>query len=139
MGCFKPFSSSSYDKPVEKIRVIERTIEKPVYIEKKLPNPDPFNYIVKRHCYIGRFLLMDVIYPDCDNFEGRKFMVYDNVLIDDLKRQVSLDPHFSSNKKFHSPIARFEPTPEGWEMALKFVRFTSKCDDEDILNDGWRN
>ena len=33
-------------------------------------------------------------------------------------KDVGIDPHFSDNKKYHSPIARFEPTDRGWEMAL---------------------
>ena len=36
-----------------------------------------------------------------------------------LKGQKSIDPHFSENKKFFSPIARFEPTLEGEEMAIR--------------------
>ena len=132
-------SCSSYDKQPTRVIERERIVEKPVYIEKKLPNPDPFNYIVKRHEYVGKFLLMDVVYPDCNNYEGRKIMAYENVVIDDLKRQVSLDPHFSSNKKFHSPIARFEPTPEGWKRAVKFAEVVSAEDELDILDDSWRN
>jgi hypothetical protein len=62
------------------------------------------------------YFLVDITYPDCTNYEGRKIMLYKNVREDDLRKQKTLDPHFSSNKRFHSPIAIFEPTEEGWEM-----------------------
>jgi len=114
-------SWSSYDKPDTK--VVERVIEKPVYIEKtvKLPNPDPYNWVVNQSLQMGRFLLVAITYPDCTNYEGKKIMVYENATINDLKKQRTVDPHFSSNKKFHSPIARFEPTQDGWKMAQKMV------------------
>jgi len=48
-------------------------------------------------------------------------MLYKDATVDDLKNQRSLDPHFSSNKRFHSPIARFEPTELGWNMAETLV------------------
>jgi hypothetical protein len=34
-----------------------------------------------------------------------------------LLAQGSLDPHFSENKEYLSPVARFAPTSEGWSMA----------------------
>jgi len=124
-------SYSSYDKSSSspRVNVVERVVPTPVYVEvasKKLPNPDPYNYVINKYDYVDEFLLVDITYPDCNNYEGRKIMVYENVVIDDLKKQVSIDPHFSSNKRFHSPIARFEPTTEGWSRAIKFAESVSK-------------
>jgi hypothetical protein len=107
-------SSSIYDKKPQ--TVIERIVEKPVYISR-MPNPDPMNWILNKSKKMGNYLIVDVTYPDCTNYEGRKFMLYEGVTIRELRNQRSLDPHFSSNKKFHSPIARFEPTESGWNMA----------------------
>ena len=49
-----------------------------------------------------------------------KIMVYECEL-GDLLRQKSIDPHFSDNKNFYSPIARFEPTIRGWEMGKLLI------------------
>ena len=48
-------------------------------------------------------------------------MLFENVTMQQLKKQKLVDPHFSDNAKFYSPIARFEPTEKGWEMALKLI------------------
>ena len=39
-----------------------------------------------------------------------------------ILQQKLIDPHFSDNKNFISPIARFEPTKEGWNMACELVK-----------------
>lgn len=94
-------SSSSFDTPKRK---------------SYDPNPDPSNYKILKHIQIGNFLILKIKYYDCTNFEGEKILVFENTLENVLK-QKSIDPHFSDNKKFISPIARFEPTIKGWEMA----------------------
>jgi hypothetical protein len=113
-------SYSIYDKSPTNTTLIERIIEKPVY--KSLPNPDPYNWIINKSYKEGRFLLIDITYPDCTNYEGRKIMLYEDATLVGLKRQKILDPHFSSNKKFHSPVARFEPTEYGWQMAQGLIK-----------------
>lgn len=87
----------------------------------KLPNPDPRNYKVKKSLKVGKFLVVMVHYPDCTNYEGLKIMLYKDVSVEELIDQKTLDHHFAENKKFHSPIARFEPTREGWLMAVWFA------------------
>jgi hypothetical protein len=82
-----------------------------------LPNPDPKNFRIRRSEQIGRMLLIEVNYPDCTNYEGNKILLYKDVTMDQLERQGSIDPHFSENVKFASPIARFVPTEEGWMWA----------------------
>ena len=84
----------------------------------KFPNPDPSNYNILRYAEIGEFLVVEIQYPDCKNYEGKKILLYDGLTINDLKGQRLIDPHFSNNKKYKSPIARFEPTRHGWNMAV---------------------
>jgi hypothetical protein len=83
-----------------------------------LPNPDPKNYIIKRYIQIDKYLLIEINYPDCTNYEGNKILLYENITLNQLKSQKLIDPHFSENKNYVSPIARFEPTDKGWELAL---------------------
>ena len=87
----------------------------------KFPNPNPKNFIVLKECTIGNYLILKIKYPDCTNYEGIKILVYENVTLDMLKKQGSIDPHFSDNKNFHSPIARFVPTDDGAAFAGAFV------------------
>lgn len=113
MGVIKFFSSSSFDrtyKPVSGNSVPEI----------KLPNPDPSNYRILQNEKIGDFLILMVNYPDCKNYEGNKILVFQYVTLSELTDQKLIDPHFSSNPLMYSPIARFEPSKKGWEMATKF-------------------
>jgi hypothetical protein len=99
-----PFSKSSYD-----------TVEKVVY--KTQPNPDPTNYKIIKYLENRGFLIVEIQYPDCTNYEGRKILLYKHCTMKDLLKQKSIDPHFSENTDYYSPIARFEPTAEGWATA----------------------
>jgi len=89
--------------------------------KKALPNPDPKNYKILSSQVIEGFLIVEVKYFDCTNYEGRKIMLYDTTL-EELESQKYIDPHFSDNKSFISPIARFEPTPKGWFCAEILAR-----------------
>ncbi len=138
MGLSIGMSSSSYDKcSCDRDRAIYKIVEKPVFVPTpaKLPNPDPKNYrivrsrsfgkasgkAIKGNDFIsGRFILIEINYPDCTNFEGNKILVYEDVTLSRLLKQGSIDPHFTNNKKFAAPIARFIPTPRGWDMGVKF-------------------
>lgn len=95
----------------------------------KLPNPDPKNCRIVNHLVISddagdkRYLVVRVEYPDCTTFEGKKILVYEGDVLHALYEQietVGLDPHFSEDKRYHSPIARFLPTGAGWRMATTF-------------------
>ena len=88
-----------------------------VVVEKRLPNPDPANYRILYSEQIGPYLLLAVWYPDCNNYEGRKVLMFKGTNLEKIKSQKLIDPHFSQNTIFHSPIARFEPTARGWKMA----------------------
>ena len=82
-------------------------------------NPDPKNYeILEIHHTEDEYLIVKVKYPDSKNYEGIKILLFDkNVTVEKLWTQGKLDPHFSNNKDYYSPIARFEPTKRGMEMA----------------------
>ncbi len=81
------------------------------------PNPRADNYSILRYRRIGPNLVVEIKYLDCTNYEGRKILLFENLRMGDLLEQKVIDPHFSDNKNFHSPIARFEPTIRGWNMA----------------------
>jgi hypothetical protein len=121
-----PFSHSSYDnKPnVPVVHVHNTVVCKP----QPLPNPNPRNFVIRRSLQIGRnWLLVEVNYPDCTNYEGNKILLYRgidrDVTLTALIAQGSLDPHFSNNPDFFSPFARFEPTDDGWNMAKELARW----------------
>ena len=82
------------------------------------PNPNPFKFVIIKHTEVGDFLVIKIKYPDCTNYEGMKILVFRGIGIQDLYRQNSIDPHFSDNKRYHSPVARFEPSEWGWKAAI---------------------
>lgn len=100
-----PFSNSSYDNTTT-----------------KNINPNPFNFKLKRGTKRGNYLIAEINYPDCKNFEGNKILVFENLEMWQLQEFKSIDPHFSNNKDFKSPIARFEPTEKGWQLALGLTK-----------------
>lgn len=108
-----PFSSSTHDRVKE------------VYVQVPNPfNPDPRKYLVERveHKDTGQYLVLQVHYPNCKNYEGRKILVYNSLTLEELFNLDILDPHFSSEKPKWSPIARFVPTEAGWNMAVQFAK-----------------
>lgn len=62
-------------------------------------------------------------YPDCENHNGRKIMVFDDR--EKWEREVeqadqpTMDPHFLEEGLV--PVARFEPTERGWKLALNLT------------------
>ena len=86
-------------------------------------NPNPKRYKVLRHEEIGNWLLVEVHYPDCTNYEGRKILLYYQTNYKQLKRQKSIDPHFSNSTTMRSPFARFEPTQSGWTAAKRLATY----------------
>lgn len=113
MGVFKMFSSSSYDtKPYL------------VYNDRVTYSnqPNPARFRIDKYEQFDNCLLVLVVYPDCTNYEGKKVMVYKDMTITRLRGFKTLDPHFSNNEEYASPIARFEPTMEGWNNAQIFCK-----------------
>lgn len=87
--------------------------------------PDPHNFKILNYAEIGNYLLVKLRYPDCTNYEGLKICLFENVGYLVLLGSNSLDPHFSPTNDI-TPIARFEPTEEGWNMGLKLARQLNK-------------
>lgn len=85
-------------------------------------NPNPARYTLKYAEQIGNYLIVKIQYPDCMNYEGLKIMVYRNVTVEDLLKQKLIDPHFSDNYDWISPLARFEPTDWGMMCAKVFCQ-----------------
>ena len=98
---------------------------------ENLGNPNPNNWEIMRSSKTGRYLLVEIKYLDCNNYEGRKILMFKDIEKQNLIEQGIIDPHFSENKQFHSPIARFEPTKEGWIMGKALcseIKFEEKLD-----------
>jgi len=68
----------------------------------------------------GPYVVVDLHYPDCTNYEGRKVMVF-RASFQQLREQGAIDPHFGVGDKIF-PIARFEPTEDGWWDACHYAR-----------------
>lgn len=81
------------------------------------PNPDPNNFRLLRYAAYEKYIVVEILYPDCTNYEGKKICLY-NATMDEVYGAESLDPHFCEGEHL-SPIARFEPTDFGWNMAMK--------------------
>ncbi len=83
--------------------------------------PKADNWKIVKAKEVGNFLILQMNYPDCKNYEGNKILVFQGVTMIDLVNQRLIDPHFFKDSKYKSPIARFEPTNQGWLMAEVFV------------------
>lgn len=113
MGAIKVFSSSSFDS--------QPSCNCDKKDKQPNSNPDPKKFSIKREYRKGDFLILKVNYHDCTNYEGNKILVFKGCTIVDLAQQGAIDPHFSDNERFISPVARFKPDEEGWRMAEFFV------------------
>ena len=93
-------------------KIVEKFIPQP-------PNPDPSRFSIIESKQIRTYLILKIKYHDCTNYEGVKILVFEDMSDDLLFMKKEIDPHFCEN--CNSPIARFEPTERGWEMAKTFV------------------
>jgi hypothetical protein len=83
------------------------------------PQPDPAIYGWVTHLEEGPYTIVMLLYPGCQNYEGKKIVVYkESAAV--LRQQKELDPHFLEHGI--SPVARFRPTAEGWRDAVLFCR-----------------
>ena len=80
-------------------------------------NPNPSNYEVLDGVEIGDYIILKINYPNCTNYEGNKILLF-KCRLKELQEQELIDPHFSNNPNYISPIARFEPTEDGWDNAV---------------------
>lgn len=92
-------------------------------------NPNPAKFKITSSEQIENFLIVQVKYDGCTNFEGEKLLVYQDVILEDLIKQGTIDPHFSNNPNYISPIARFVPTKKGWFMAQELCDSLWDCGD----------
>lgn len=119
-------SCSRYDQiPPQQVVVTNMSAEVPS--NQWSPNPDPENFVILRDKQVGKFLILEVQYPGCINYEGIKILLLENVTLESLKaHQKVLDPHFSNSGSIHHPIARFEPTKRGWAMAESMAEMMAR-------------
>lgn len=93
--------------------------EEPPQTKPINPNPDPFNWIILESCQFGDYLAVKIQYPNCTNYEGQKILVFKST-ISEIRKQKKIDPHFGEDNLIY-PIARFQPTHEGWTDALQYA------------------
>ena len=86
------------------------------------PNPNPRSYEVLEAHRVGRALVVRVRYHGCTTFEGVKVLLYTDVSLEELLAPQHIDPHFSEDRRLPSPVARFEPSQSGWELALAVAK-----------------
>jgi hypothetical protein len=103
MGAWKPFHASSF------------SINDGAAMPPESGNPNPYHFEILKVYDTAQNTAVMIQYPDANNYEGKKILVYKGVTSVKLKKQNALDPHFS--EKGLAPFARFEPTDEGWEQA----------------------
>jgi len=84
-------------------------------------NPNPRDFKLIKAYFVNGYLLVMVKYNGCTNYEGNKILMYKGISVNDVLSAKKLDPHFCEDCEV-SPMARFEPTDEGWDMALRFIR-----------------
>jgi len=112
MGMIKLFSSSSYKQPSYDNYDSDGVLA---------PNPDPENYNVVKRREVNGYTILLINYPGCTNYEGLKILVFESMSYMICSGKGKIDPHFCKDEKF-SPIARFEPTDKGWDMAIEFAK-----------------
>lgn len=94
----------------------------------KQETPDPLNWQLMDVKEVGRFTALKVQYS-IKLHNGLKILVY-RASFKDLMKQKHLDPHFGdeasvSKLNYHYPIARFEPTENGWVDACAYASMSS--------------
>jgi len=109
MGAFRLFSRSSNDYG---------------YVPEppRRGNPNPLNFYIMSLLQIGNNVVAQIKYPDADNYEGIKVLLFTNVKVDQIQKLTSIDPHFTDNKSCIAPFARFEPTANGLNAAKFLAR-----------------
>ena len=82
-------------------------------------NPNPKNFKIVEILEFENYTYAEINYPECNNYEGNKVLVFPGWVANQLRNASSIDPHFQ--KSGLSPIARFEPSPLGKTLALKLA------------------
>lgn len=119
------FSKARLDEYITREPISESHSEKKSPEKQHPLEPNPDYYRVTRVEKVGIYVIMGITYPNCTNYEGRKILVfadYPNLFRDLLTH--GIDPHFYNRP--WSPVARFVPTEEGWDMAISFAKTSQK-------------
>ena len=82
-------------------------------------NPNPYLFRVLLAITLQDFIVAEIQYIGCTNFEGKKILVFKGMTMAEFTEKLQIDPHFN---EYSQLVARFVPTIEGWDMALQFVR-----------------
>jgi len=86
------------------------------YTAPPAPEPDASRFEILETEGISGWTVALVRYPACTTYEGQKLLVY-AASADEVRSQKLLDPHFLGQGGVLSPVARFEPTDRGRELA----------------------
>ena len=82
-------------------------------------NPDPSNFKILRMVNYNTYTLVEVLYPDCKNFEGKKLLLF-HAPNSEVEKAKIIDPHFCDGEHI-SLVARFRPDKEGWLNACRMA------------------
>jgi len=91
------------------------------------PEPDPKRFRVVDTEEINGWTVAVIHYPACTTHGGHKLLVYPTTA-NLVKAQKILDPHFLEVDELLTPVARFEPTDEGIELARLVCRRRVRVD-----------
>jgi hypothetical protein len=80
--------------------------------------PNSANYKIERAEVYNNNTVVQVRYPDCPDFNGKKILVFRGYQMVVLMNTNRLDPQFSLTSNL---IAQFLPTDDGWAMAVSFA------------------
>lgn len=91
-------------------------------------NPDASRWEFIRAATTNNYVLVELCYLDCNNFDGKKILLFESNDFQSLMKSNNkiIDPHFSDSGNLQYPVARFIPTKEGWEMAIKLMKVLEK-------------
>ena len=99
----------------------QKAIQKLTKTVEQMGNPQPYDFEVLLKELHGNTVLVKLRYPGCHSYGGVKILVYDDVQkFETLLATKVVDPHFLES--VYSPVARFEPTARGLEVARAFAR-----------------
>ena len=110
MGLFKKSSCTGSTPQTSSYSIVNILEPKKKYIS---PDPNPHEFEILKKEKAGKGMIVEVKYEGCTTFDGVKLLLLRSQV--DFKYFRKLDPHILGNG--HIVCARFEPTPQGWDMA----------------------
>jgi hypothetical protein len=85
---------------------------------KTAPNPNPHRFQIRWIKEYSNCTAALVHYPDCDNFEGEKLLVFSGMCAAKIRAMRVLDPHFREDMNL---IARLRPDELGMRVLKKIA------------------